>query len=191
MDRGRCFNLFDVNKEITLKKLNVNKCCWDRFSIKVEATTKAGYLNWFTSHPHHPRQDRSTLVSISPTFYEQLFQTKGFRAAFLNLHCRFKLFWRKEFGAKAARKMLVKLTSDHDTNHSFTKGNFAYNFENEPKSRPGKFAALVLVIDKHTDLVAAGSDANPFSGFYAFIGSSGTFPLTRQADSSILPGKLK
>ena len=49
-------------------------------------------------------------VSISPTFYEQLFRTKDFRAAFLYLHCRFKLFRRKEFGAKAARKMLVKLT---------------------------------------------------------------------------------
>ena len=49
-------------------------------------------------------------VSISPTFYEQLFRTKDFRAAFLYLHCRFKLFRRKEIGAKAAHKMLVKLT---------------------------------------------------------------------------------
>ena len=49
-------------------------------------------------------------VSISPTFYERLFCTKVFRAAFLYLHCRFKLFRCKEIGAKAARKMLVKLT---------------------------------------------------------------------------------
>ena len=50
-------------------------------------------------------------VSILPTFYEQLFCTKDFRAAFMYLHCRFKLFRRKEIGAKAARKMLVKLTT--------------------------------------------------------------------------------
>ena len=49
-------------------------------------------------------------MSISPTFYEQLFRTQDFRAAFLYLHCTFKLFRRKEIGAKAARKMLVKLT---------------------------------------------------------------------------------
>ena len=50
-------------------------------------------------------------VSISPTFYEQLFCTKVFWAAFLYLHCRFVIFWCKEIGAKAARKMLVKLTT--------------------------------------------------------------------------------
>ena len=50
------------------------------------------------------------LWSILPTIYEQLFCTKVFWAAFLYLHCRFKLFRRKEIGAKAARKMLVKLT---------------------------------------------------------------------------------
>ena len=49
-------------------------------------------------------------MSISPTFYEQLFCTKDLRAAFLNLHCKFKLFRCKEIDAKAARKMLVKLT---------------------------------------------------------------------------------
>ena len=37
---------------------------------------------------------------------------KDFKAAFLYLHCRFKLFRGKEIGAKAARKMLVKLTLD-------------------------------------------------------------------------------
>ena len=49
-------------------------------------------------------------MSISPTFYKQLFCTKDFKAAFLYLHCRFKLFQHKEIGTKAARKMLVKVT---------------------------------------------------------------------------------
>ncbi len=43
--------------------------------------------------------------SISPTFYAQLFRIKALPATFLCLHFRFVLF-----GAKAALKMLVKLT---------------------------------------------------------------------------------
>jgi hypothetical protein len=50
------------------------------------------------------------LVSISPTFYEKLLCMKVTQAAFLYLHFRFVLFWRKNTGAKAAHKMLVKLT---------------------------------------------------------------------------------
>ena len=48
--------------------------------------------------------------SISPTFYAQLFCTKVFSAAFLYLQFGFVFVWRKNIGAKAARKMLVKLT---------------------------------------------------------------------------------
>ena len=53
----------------------------------------------------------SSLVSISPTFYEQLFRMKVFRAAFLYLRLRFVFFWQKQIGEKVARKMLVKLTA--------------------------------------------------------------------------------
>jgi hypothetical protein len=49
-------------------------------------------------------------VSISPIFYQQLFHTKVFCAAFMCLHIGFVIFWQKNFGAKAAHKMLVKLT---------------------------------------------------------------------------------
>ena len=49
-------------------------------------------------------------VSISPTFYEQLFLMKVFQAAFLYLRLRFVHFWRKEIDGKAVCKMLVKLT---------------------------------------------------------------------------------
>jgi hypothetical protein len=48
-------------------------------------------------------------VSISPIFYEQLFRTKVFCAAFLSLQFCFEIFWQKDFGAKAAYKILVKL----------------------------------------------------------------------------------
>jgi hypothetical protein len=49
-------------------------------------------------------------VSISPIFYEQIFHMKVFCAAFMCLQFWFLIFWQKDFGAKAAHKMLVKLT---------------------------------------------------------------------------------
>jgi len=48
--------------------------------------------------------------SISSTFYLQLFRTKVFCTAFLWLQFGFLIFWHKNIGAKAAGKMLVKLT---------------------------------------------------------------------------------
>ena len=86
---------------------------------------------------------------------------------------------------------MIRRLQDRDRNSSFTRGNFPYFFENEPKSRSGKSQGLVLIIDKHSDLVAAGSNDAAFSGSFAFIGSSGTFPLTRQEHISILPGTSK
>ncbi len=68
-------------------------------------------------------------MSISPKFYEQLlcqisftkklqtqivsqlFHTKVLSAPFMCLQFGFVIFWQKDFGAKAAHKMLVKLTS--------------------------------------------------------------------------------
>jgi len=49
-------------------------------------------------------------VSISPIFNEELFCTKVFCAALMCLQFGFVIFWRKDFGAKAAHEMLVKLT---------------------------------------------------------------------------------
>jgi hypothetical protein len=52
-------------------------------------------------------------VSISPIFYKQLFHMKVFCTAFMCLQFGFVIFWQKDFGAKAANKMLVKLTPVH------------------------------------------------------------------------------
>jgi len=49
-------------------------------------------------------------VLISSTFYACLFCTKVFWAAFLWSQFGFEIFWRKNIGAKAAHKMLMKLT---------------------------------------------------------------------------------
>ncbi len=49
-------------------------------------------------------------LSISLIFYEQFFHTKVLYSDFMCLQFGFLIFWRKDFGAKAAHKMLVKLT---------------------------------------------------------------------------------
>ncbi len=50
------------------------------------------------------------LVSISLTFYEQIFRKKVFCAAFNVLTIWVCNFWQKDFGAKVTNKMSVKLT---------------------------------------------------------------------------------
>ncbi len=52
------------------------------------------------------------MTVISPILNEQLFHTKVLCAPFMCSQFRFVIFWRKNFGAKAAHKMLVKLTPD-------------------------------------------------------------------------------
>jgi len=47
-------------------------------------------------------------LSISSTCYVRIFHTKVFCAAFLLLKFGFVFFWRKNIGAKAARKMSMK-----------------------------------------------------------------------------------
>jgi hypothetical protein len=49
-------------------------------------------------------------VSISPILNEQLFCAKVLCAAFMCLQFGFVMFLRKDFGAKAVHKMMVKLT---------------------------------------------------------------------------------
>jgi len=43
---------------------------------------------------------KNNLVSISATFYEQLFHTKVFCADMMCLQFGFVIFWRNNFGAK-------------------------------------------------------------------------------------------
>jgi len=49
-------------------------------------------------------------VSISPSFYKHIFLTNFF-AVFLYLQFCFVIFWQKNIGAKADRKLLLKLTT--------------------------------------------------------------------------------
>ncbi len=60
------------------------------------------------------------MESISSTFYARLFRANVSRETFLYLDLRFKLFWRKNIGAKAARRTLVKLTHGFKIDAKFT-----------------------------------------------------------------------
>ncbi len=68
-------------------------------------------------------------VSISLIFYEQFFHTKVFNAAFMCFQFGFVIFWRKDFGAKAVHKMLVKLTPG--CRHKSDKRIFVVSSRNE------------------------------------------------------------
>ncbi len=61
----------------------------------------------------HLKAVQRTLVwlLISTILYKQLFHTKVLCAPFMCLQFGFVIFWQKDFGAKAAHKMLVKLSS--------------------------------------------------------------------------------
>jgi hypothetical protein len=49
-------------------------------------------------------------MTISPTFYEQIFCSKEFCKVFLKLQLGFVIFWPNNIGAKAGGKMLAELT---------------------------------------------------------------------------------
>jgi hypothetical protein len=70
--------------------------------------------NWLSTKWHGGSYNKvrpeSALMSISPIFYKQLFHTKVFCTAFMCLQFGFVIFCQKDFGTKAAHKMLVKLT---------------------------------------------------------------------------------
>ncbi len=74
-------------------------------------------------------------LSILLIFYEQLFHTKVLWAAFISFQFRFVIFWRKDFGAKAALKMLVKLTP---VQHWFIKAQVNQCIQGESGLMPHK-----------------------------------------------------
>ena len=76
-------------------------------------SSKTRQMNWACTflHCNVPAFFALLQVSISPTFYKHLFQTKVLCAAFMSWPFGCVIFRQKEIGAKAALKMLVKLTT--------------------------------------------------------------------------------
>ena len=91
-----------LNKEITI--IMILKPC-----EKSDSCTFP-YFTPFSFIQRMPLDRSSSQVSISPTFYEQLYCTKVLCTAFMSLQFQLVFFCRKEIGTKAAHKMLVKMT---------------------------------------------------------------------------------
>jgi hypothetical protein len=51
-----------------------------------------------------------SFITLTPIFYEQIFCTKVFYTAFMCSQFGFVIFWQKDSGAKAANKIMEKLT---------------------------------------------------------------------------------
>ncbi len=75
------------------------------------------FLKIFKKTFHKTLSMKTDQASISPIFYEQLFHTKVFCAAFMYLQFGFVIFWQNDFGT---HKMLVKLTPGIKVTKLFT-----------------------------------------------------------------------
>jgi len=70
-----------------------------------------------------PDQTPNKQVSISPTFYKQLFHTKEFRTTFNYLHSLgFAIFLQKEMDVKAICKILMIFTPGLELNRFHASG---------------------------------------------------------------------
>ena len=85
---------------------------------------------------------------------------------------------------------LIKNLQEYDKNASFSDSTIPKYFVDgkEPRTLPGRNKGLVLIIDAHSDLFAAGSVDSDFEGFMGFVGSNGTFPLLTLEGFEIIPG---
>jgi hypothetical protein len=102
------------------------------------------------------------------------------------------------FNMKAADKIfqsgdystIVKQLQDTDRSNSLTDSTKpkSYLSKNEPTTLPGRTKGLVLMIDAHSDLFAAGSVDTDYDGFLGLINPSGIFPQMVQEGFEIKPG---
>ena len=79
-----------------------------RFQCELQSSRRSQHcLIWSV----HSLPGRTEQVSISPTFYQQLFCTKVFFAAFMCSQFRFVCFGKRKLAPKAACKVFVKLAT--------------------------------------------------------------------------------
>ncbi len=63
-----------------------------------------------------------------------------------------------------------------------------YKEQGEPKPQAGVSKGLSLVLDAHTDILAAGSVGEDFQGFFAVVDARDAYPQTDQKNVRIRPG---
>jgi len=93
------------------------------------------------------------------------------------------------FQGKTYSKLVTELQNS-DKLAAFTDSQVtkSYADNNEPKTLPGRNKGLLLMLDAHSDLFAAGSVDSDYEGFSGLISSSQSFPYTAQEGFVIKPG---
>jgi hypothetical protein len=91
------------------------------------------------------------------------------------------------FQAETYTRVLQKMQS-YDKNNSFVNSSVPakYLANNEPRTLPGRNKGLVLMLDAHSDLFAAGSNDANFNGFVGLISASGNLELPQHFKSKNL-----
>jgi hypothetical protein len=91
---------------------------------------------------------------------------------------------------ETAYSNLITDLQKKDSSYAFannSKTNW-YSEEKEPKSIPGIAKGLTLILDAHTDLLAASSVASDFKGFFGLITGKGDYPMVYSNGFLIRPG---
>jgi hypothetical protein len=86
----------------------ITKCVFCHWATGSKPQIKREWSNKYKNGFVTDQQPFKTIYRY--LFYKQLFHTKVLCAPFMCLQFGFVIFWWKDFGAKAAHKMLVKLT---------------------------------------------------------------------------------
>ena len=93
------------------------------------------------------------------------------------------------FQGKTYSKLVTEL-QEADKQAAFTDSQVTKNYadNSEPKTLAGLNKGLLLMLDAHSDLFAAGSVDSDYEGFTGLISSSQSFPYTAQEGFVIKPG---
>jgi len=104
--------------------------------------------------------------------------------------CSFNIRGAEEIFKGQTYSKLVSQLQVIDKNASFADSTLPkkYMRNKEPTTLPGRNKGLVLMLDAHTDLLAAGSVDSDYKGFTGLVSPSGSFPFTMQEGFEIRPG---
>ncbi len=96
--------------------------------------------------------------------------------------CAFNMKKAEEIFKQGSYAKMVNQMQANDKDNAFGS-NMApawYHEQSEPKSAPGIYKGLTVMLDAHTDLLASGSVDEDFQGFVAYVNAGDKFPLTHQ-----------
>ncbi len=102
--------------------------------------------------------------------------------------CTFNMEKAEAIFKESRFQQTVTKFQGHDKNDSNGFPPSWYTKAKEPVSQAGISKGLSLVLDAHTDLLASGSVAEDFQGFFAVVDSMDAYPQAEQKNIRIRPG---